>query len=1218
MRNPDGTLNGDLNDNTTPKITGSLSRFVTSSINENLTSYDLLPVIINKPPIIVQPITLASEPQIKTYRMVDGSGEYMYLHPDGAVKIHIGASVILGIEAVQPNILNVENGIPTLIPPSEQLRFVWRKDGQIVTDLKIDSINAELLVRNNLLFFNNIAPQFAGTYTCEVQNDIGVVESEAVVVEVYNSYNEASFYTNLVQNPYGKEGTDGWESINEDFTTKQFTNEDTTELIKPYQIGLFGYTPDTLFPRPYQIDTGVIKNLDMTNELMGGRGTYFTRTRYKYTQRDGTYLVRAYQDIDVTELTSYINASIYGVKGVRAFFSCYIGNALQQFLPVEQLVTIPERSRPTNYILSRPRISVENFLQAGPAYKQDGRVYVTVEEYDNDTKLPSELLKEDGSVESVSAKSFLLDPWSKNEYANWGQPYYTTDVFGLGQTSLGDSRDQVLFTADKLFPDPNTRFTYGQYAEFNKLVINKLNPKTTKIRITLNFETNDYKLFGEGYDAYDQTDEALEFIGWQCPAVRSSWLTSTRDRDGASAKSIFNILAADTKRDKSAYSEFVPASGDPRGFITALNLALMPVIDSDETNYATNITLALNNTPTASITSPLGGGLPYDPNELNTNKLLVYFKYRSSPAGLEPDTNYILRSIDDLEFQLQVKAPSSQNYTYFPVTKNNLLPFDVGTSIFVEDRTRLVATIPGGDVKIATSTSPSPLVMNETSSINTHNPQIINQLGLTSPPRSSNETNTLRSYLRSRYDRREFASGSSLQTGIINEPSSSGYAIGNYVGNYVAAYENAKTVLTNYGWILDPTIDPGQPSTQSVWREPNQNFDELGRWQNRLRYAVVFASLDSYDNTFGTSDPRQQRPYFQNYFLDLDFNDPQNTRVIFSKSKDMYPGTGSLVTYASHSIVDGVLRIKMPEKVLYGAPSAGGLDFRRYKDVVFTGRGGIRIPGNADSIPQGGSGGVSSNTLNELAKIVVNNNPIELVTILRNNLIPYCNINYTGSFYYKQKVDEIVKSVKDLERAILDAVQAAVLNSPATNILVTGSQGFYTGINNSVYTVNQLLAFSQALEAYAYDATKKPATEDFGDINQSVTSSFTVDLNSNVFSPGAEFRPITHILESRLPSITSTRYPDRQYGPSLAGVRGIDYTEFGDGVCSPRAGTGVSGSFKIQYAPIQDVMAGTYVTESAFVFNNSTPSDGVLSDASASVLIASASINPTSTNQFVE
>ena len=76
MRNPDGTLNGDLNDNIPALTSGSIVRYQSSSLDENQTTYDLLPVIVDRPPTIVASITDTSIPSIKPYATADASGRY--------------------------------------------------------------------------------------------------------------------------------------------------------------------------------------------------------------------------------------------------------------------------------------------------------------------------------------------------------------------------------------------------------------------------------------------------------------------------------------------------------------------------------------------------------------------------------------------------------------------------------------------------------------------------------------------------------------------------------------------------------------------------------------------------------------------------------------------------------------------------------------------------------------------------------------------------------------------------------------------------------------------------------------------------------------------------------------------------------------------------------------------------------------------------------------
>ena len=123
MRDSQNNLIGDLNDNFIAKTSGSLSRFLTASFDENQTVYDLLPEIINKPPIITLDIAEASNPLIKPYVAVDylrprkASG-FLYKTTDQVVQVVRGANLTLRIKAQQPNTLNVENGVPKLIAPT--------------------------------------------------------------------------------------------------------------------------------------------------------------------------------------------------------------------------------------------------------------------------------------------------------------------------------------------------------------------------------------------------------------------------------------------------------------------------------------------------------------------------------------------------------------------------------------------------------------------------------------------------------------------------------------------------------------------------------------------------------------------------------------------------------------------------------------------------------------------------------------------------------------------------------------------------------------------------------------------------------------------------------------------------------------------------------------------------------------------------------------------
>lgn len=603
MRFPDQTLIGDLNDAIFAITSGSVTTTLPeSSINENETAYDLLPVIINRPPDIVSSIAEASIPQILPFSVVNNSGQNMYLHTDGNVKVNLGANFTLKVDARQPRILNVENGIPVLIEPLAALTYNWRKDGQALSPLSNDSLRSSLQISGSSIIFQNVQPEHAGTYTCDATNDIGTTTSEPISIEVFNLDIDSFFYRNLIVNPYGLDGVNGWQTNNDDLTTKQFTIVSSKELTRPNRVDLFGYNVDTMHPRPYQIDMGIIKGFDMSNHFLGNKPSYFTRTRYKFERRGGNFLVRAYQDIDLADISSIIKGGVYGISGVRAIFSCYIGNAISQFIPVLETLRTRDQRNPASYKLNRSRISVENFLQAGPCNGNLESVYVTLEEFDNEARVPSAILQQDGQVQQQSNRITMLDPWSKRMTRYWGQTYYNIDNLNVGELSKGDARDATLFTADELYPDQRFRFTYGQYAEFNKVILNRLNSNTTKIRITINFETKDLRIFDQWREAYEASDEIFSVASWEQPFVRNKWTQPAGSADTTVYKRLKDIEGADK-----SITQILSSAEDPRGMVTGLNLTLIPILSQqiEATEYYTNITLALNNRPAATIVSGL-------------------------------------------------------------------------------------------------------------------------------------------------------------------------------------------------------------------------------------------------------------------------------------------------------------------------------------------------------------------------------------------------------------------------------------------------------------------------------------------------------------------------------------------------------------------------------------------------------------------------------------
>ena len=168
---------------------------------------------------------------------------------------------------------------------------------------------------------------------------------------------------------------------------------------------------------------------------------------------------------------------------------------------------------------------------------------------------------------------------SRQHFINYGVP-----------ASPKNETDAILFTAEELYPNKYERFTYGQYAEFNKVTLAKINDKTTKIRITLHYETQDPRIFERWKEALDASSEIFEFMEYQGYAEQMKWEYTGQ---------IVNEFRVENRNIK----QYLNLANSPRGMITGLNLSLIPILAADRelTNYNTNTTLTKNSSPKASI-----------------------------------------------------------------------------------------------------------------------------------------------------------------------------------------------------------------------------------------------------------------------------------------------------------------------------------------------------------------------------------------------------------------------------------------------------------------------------------------------------------------------------------------------------------------------------------------------------------------------------------------
>jgi hypothetical protein len=669
-------------------------------LNENATVYDLMPVVINKPPVIVKAVSEASTPQIKPYASADASGDFMYQFEDGTVRVHKDTTITLRAEAIQPNVLNVENGILEYKPSSAELVYSWTFDGESIGGTSVDSFTGgERIVNGNEVTITRIQPRFAGTYTCTVSNDIGTTDAGSVTLEVYNSIVDSYFYQNLLRNGNGSEDTSGWESINDGFVSTKLSaiDADTQKSIvinpknKP-----FTWTAEMFNPRPYHLNFGNLRpesNPEAVNNMLNTNlqlTSYFTRVPYTYTVNNGIPVIRAYQDIDLSgEIEAHTRGAIYGVEGLRGVLCSYIGNGIFNYELNDEFITISERSDPASYYLGAPRLSVENFSKAGPGFIAE-KVTITLQEFANNQPLESTILQGNTVRKGILT---MTDPWTKRLPKYRGQVYYQGDKGYTvpDQPSLGDSRDAHLFVADELMPNYEDRYAFGQYAEFNKEVIERLDPRTTKIRVTINIEAPDLGVITRerGSDQLPAVSSNLKL--WEIVPWISTWPSRSfreRNNDGGSNElSPFNQLRNNNEISSTDVFQRIPQMGESRALISGLTFALVPIYKDriEVTNSEVESIFAVTEFLTADVLSPIQTDLPpYNAAEELEQLALAEIQAQAMipvPSKYTLDSNVRIQESDgvrELTFAKVTQGPAQTKKGALQITQDLV---DLGKSI---------------------------------------------------------------------------------------------------------------------------------------------------------------------------------------------------------------------------------------------------------------------------------------------------------------------------------------------------------------------------------------------------------------------------------------------------------------------------------------------------------------------------------------------------------
>ena len=623
-----------------------------TDLNENETVYDLMPVIINRPPVVTRTIREASTPPIRPYAAADATPGYMHEFPDGIVRVQKGASLTLQVQAQQPDVLNVENGQLVLKPSNSELTYNWTSPTNITGNQQGGGLNslgvvvdpnarqplvipadpetATVILDNNTLTISNIQPEYAGTYTCTVSNDIGSTDAGSITIEVFNTEKDSLLYSNLVLNPNADNGLDDWNVLDESLQRAAFKDPFATQLkeiiVDPFNTDIQGWTTEMLHPRPFQLDMGVVRAQEPPTP-QDVNNNYFTRVPYTYVVNNGKAIAQAYQDIDLVPLESHIKGAVHGVNGLRAIFCAYIGSGIFNYEPNEEFPLPSQRGQEDSYYLGAARLSVQNFSKAGPGFVKE-KVTVTVEEYANNQAIASRILNINaaGSQSIAIGTPTLQDPWTsllpkyQNRVYYLGDQGYTTP----DQPSIGDSRDAHLFVADELMPKQEDRYTYGQYSKLQKVIIDRLDPRTTKVRVTINIESTDLALLMRERGS-DQLPTNLGKL-WEVLPWTTSWPSRSlgprnNDRYPSSTNPFGRIMDSDYQPN-TPLRQKLPTIGESRALVTGITFALLPIYTDDLSLSDAEATLSIIENPLGvplEIPSPIKQPEEYDSTaELNS------------------------------------------------------------------------------------------------------------------------------------------------------------------------------------------------------------------------------------------------------------------------------------------------------------------------------------------------------------------------------------------------------------------------------------------------------------------------------------------------------------------------------------------------------------------------------------------------------------------------
>lgn len=353
--------------------------------NQNYnTEFRLYPKVRKVPEFTIQPI--------------DGFKQYTWISLQTAlgyeyVEIKPTTQVISMVEGTEFSVDSFVIDPSNLLTQvnDDNITYVWRKDGAQLYEL--NNQNTLRGVRSFYISASDCIREVSGIYQLEAKNAYGSEFSSELEINVINKNNHPFLYKNLIVNPNGTKGLEGWTGdgdfkvdefsltsrnhfsipgevykplrspYTEQFNFSIYPNEarlsewfDKTKVASTFDITqspygsyhkwlIANYHPtlvDTdepgygswggFFPSWNYIDrANQNESLYGLDELVDRPKCYFTRDKLKFSKFGGKAKCQAYQDIDVTEAASLIDGETYGINQLILHFFAYIGIGISKY-----------------------------------------------------------------------------------------------------------------------------------------------------------------------------------------------------------------------------------------------------------------------------------------------------------------------------------------------------------------------------------------------------------------------------------------------------------------------------------------------------------------------------------------------------------------------------------------------------------------------------------------------------------------------------------------------------------------------------------------------------------------------------------------------------------------------------------------------------------------------------------------------------------------------